>query len=118
MVFANSSPGDCVHLGKRHNSSTTPMKARTKDRLRRFGKLKIRLREFDVKPPISQQPITNAPSFPLSRLNALTQVLLLSRDQPAAQCPNSPAGYSRGLTPFQSYPAHPVPGRHTRAFLS
>jgi len=41
------------------------MKARTKDRLRRFGKLKIRLREFDVKLPISQQPITNAPSLPL-----------------------------------------------------
>src|SRR5205085_8556064 len=40
MAFANSSPGDCVHLGKRHNSSTTPMKVRTKDRLRRFGKLK------------------------------------------------------------------------------
>src|SRR4029077_17054051 len=40
MVFANSSPGDCVHLGKRHNSSTTSMKARTKDRLRRFAKLK------------------------------------------------------------------------------
>jgi len=36
------------------------MKARTKDRLRRFGKLKIRLREFHIKPPISQQPITNA----------------------------------------------------------
>jgi len=41
------------------------MKARTKDRLRRFGKLKIRLREFHVKPPISEQPITNAPSLPL-----------------------------------------------------
>jgi hypothetical protein len=40
MVFANSSPGKRVHPGKRHNSSTTPMKARTKDRLRRFAKLK------------------------------------------------------------------------------
>jgi hypothetical protein len=41
MVLANSSPRDWVHLGRRHNSSTTPIKARTKDRLRRFGKLKI-----------------------------------------------------------------------------
>jgi hypothetical protein len=41
MVFANSSPGDWVHLGKRHNSSTTPIKARTKECLHRFGKLKI-----------------------------------------------------------------------------
>src|SRR5205085_1486673 len=81
-----------------------------------FWKAKIRLREFDVKPPISQQPITNAPSFPLSRLNALTQVLLLSRDQPAAQCPNSPAGYSRGLPPFQSYPVHPYRGCQFRAY--
>ena len=48
--------------------------------------------------------------------SALTQVLLLSHDQPAAQCPNSPAGYSRGLPPFQSYPAHPYRGCQCRAY--
>src|SRR5437588_969191 len=48
MVFANSSSGDCVHLGKRHNSSTIPMKAPTKDRLRRFAKLKFALGEVQL----------------------------------------------------------------------